>query len=131
MKKRVLLSVLVVVIFFSFVFMVSAQVNGTAVSDALACLDDKVGDCSSLSPEEQIFTALATGQCINEVQESASNGECWPSGSCDIRMTALAVLALSQSGRQTADAEEWLLSQRQVPSELIWYLQVENPAGET
>jgi hypothetical protein len=133
MKKSVLLGVLSVMILFSSAYAISAQVNGTQsiVNDALSCLNDKVDDCSALSLEEQIFSALATGKCVSEIQESASNDECWPSGACNVRMTALATLALNKAGRQTDEAEAWLLSRRETPSDLIWYLQIENPAGDT
>ena len=129
MKKRTLLIFLSVAVLFSLALAISAQTTETKskVNDALSCLNNEIDDCSSLSLEEKIFSALATGKCVNEIRDESNDDECWPSGSCNVRTTSLATLALSQSGINTEDAEEWLLDQEETPTGLIWYLQIDSP----
>jgi len=98
------------------------------VKKAYDCLQTKVDDkeCDKLSSVEAIFTLMGLGDCKNEVWDYSDNDKCWPKGKCDIKETAQAVLALDKLGENTDDAKEWLLNQKIVPEDLIWYLQIEN-----
>ena len=139
MKKEVVVGLLF--IFLTLILLSSLQAQTTLVNEtakidkAYACLGSKTNTtakCSSLSTEEKTFSLLAISQCKNELMsDSQNNGECWPSGNCRIKTTAQAILALDNSNQQTSTAQDWLLSQNKSPTELIWYLQVENPDGAT
>jgi hypothetical protein len=132
MKKRGLFSILFISIILMLSFAISAQSGledeQEKVDEAYECLEGKVeGKCSSLSTEEKVFSLLAIDECQAEVMsDSANDGQCWPSSNCRLKTTAQAVLALDNTGVNTDDAEEWLLSQNITPAELIWYLEIES-----
>jgi hypothetical protein len=129
-KKRILGISIIFLILISFSFLqaqVSSEEEEEKIDNAYSCLADKVeGECSSLSLEEKTFSLLAINECKEEVIADSSNEECWPDGSCRLKETAQAVLALDSAGANTDDAQQWLLSQNRTPSDLIWYLQIES-----
>lgn len=133
MKKEVLMGILIFSLIFAFPLLLAEDENSSSsilsVEDkAYACLEDKVGDCSTLtSLEDKIFSLLSIKQCGDEVLEaSQGNGECWPSSSCELETTAKATLALDSSNRDTTDAETWLKTQSKTSIDLLWYLQIES-----
>lgn len=140
MKKSVLVSILCVYLLLGIMF-VSAQTNGTNATvslsdtsidlsgfdDGYKCLNDKVkGNCNSLSTEEKIFSVLATGVCRSELESEKSSAGCFPSGNCQTKLTAQAILALDELGVTVDDSKAWLLSQNETPEDVIWYLQIES-----
>ncbi len=99
---------------------------------AYNCLKDIVENrtCDSLPIGDQIFALLSIGECESELLSQAkkninNESECWPKNRCDVKTTAQAILALHESGTNAAVAEEWLLNQRMVPDELVWYLEID------
>ena len=64
-------------------------------------------------------------QGLISLKEKSNNEECWPTGSCTVKDTALSILALSGIGRNTEKAENWLMLKNGTPSELKWYLQID------
>jgi len=94
--------------------------------DCLANKTEKKG-CNNLVVEEKVFSSLAIGACQEELFDSSRGGKCWPESGCTIKATAQAILALDKAGKNTDDAQAWLLSQKTSPSDLIWYLQIESP----
>lgn len=126
MKKSVFVFTLFFVLI-SLSFISAAEDTNENVQKAYACLKDKIDDrtCEKLSLEEKIFSLLAVGQCQQELIDESSSDDCWPSGDCDIKSTSQAVLALSNSGSNVNDAKDWLLSKKQTPSDMDWYLQIE------
>ena len=127
-KKRILGIFIVFLVLLSF-SLFQAQENSTEekVDEAYSCLEEKVdGNCDSLTTEEKIFSLLAINECKTELIEDSSNEECWPSESCKLKTTSQAVLALDNSNTNVDEAQQWLLSQKRTPSELMWYLQIES-----
>lgn len=120
MKKSVLLIIILALFLFP---LVSSQLNNTQVTNGFSCLNTQVGDCTALSIGEQIFTSLADGKCTSLIAGSSNNG-CWPSGSCDIKTTAQAVLALQNSGLSTSQSLTWLTSQELPTSDINWFMQI-------
>ena len=107
----------------------SEDLNDNAkVTLAYECLEDLVEErtCDKLSLEEKIFTVMAIGDCKSELKDESKSNECWPKSGCNIKSTAQAILALDRAGSSTSDAEDWLISQNQTPSEIIWYLQIDS-----
>ena len=93
------------------------------IEDGFECLEDKADDCSGLTTQEITLTILATpdnifDDCVQELEDRESSDN-WG----NVRDTALAILALKHAGKDTESAEEWLLDQEQIPTELIWYMQ--------
>jgi hypothetical protein len=103
------------------------------VSLAYDCLYDSIQEknCSRLSLEEQIFSLLAIGECYDEVMDASRLEECWPKTGCDIKTTALAVLALDNANQDIEKAKDWLLSQNATPTDLNWYLEIESDKKTT
>lgn len=127
MKKDVLFVILLALFLLP---VIAAQVNDTQVNNGFACLNSKVGDCTSLSINEQIFSSLADGECTSLIAGSSNNG-CWPAGSCDIKTTAQAVLALHNSGLSTSASESWLASQELSTPDISWFLQINTNTNST
>lgn len=129
MQKRIF-GIVFVLIFILAGQLVLAQEDNLSVSEkvdmAYQCLNDKVeGNCESLSLQEQTFSVLATGECRSELSSASDDGKCWPNGNCRIKETAQAILAMSNTGSSTASAEDWLLSQKAIPRDVEWILQVD------
>ena len=140
MRKKVVVGIFISLIFFTAILSlvsVSAATNSTdeqkKIDDAYKCLEDKAGtDCSTFSLEEKTFSLLADNLCRSEVISDSSNeSQCWPSGSCKVKTTAQAVLALDNSGTNTEKAQDWLMAQNRTPTELAWYLEIESSEPTT
>lgn len=133
MKERALFATTILLLILVTSLVVSQETTEIEkVDEAYQCLEDRVGDCSSLSSEEKIFSLLAVNKCKAEViQDSMNTEECWPSSGCKIKTTAQAILALDNSNSDVEKAEDWLLSQNRTPTELNWYLEIESPRETT
>lgn len=112
------------VIIFSIFLLLVLPFATAGEDEAIECLNEKIGDCSSLNLEEQIFSLLAVSKCKAEILEDSEDSECWPQYSCEVKPTAQAIFALGNSG--TLDAEDWLLEQDQPSIDLEWYLQIDS-----
>jgi len=113
--------------------------NDARIDLAYECLSHKIGnltsddddeiseaDCRKMTSEERAFTVMSTGECVDElIDESRNDGLCWPKANCDVKSTAQAIWALDSDGRDTEKAKNWILDQKSVPKDLIWYLQIE------
>ncbi len=134
MRKKVLLFTVLIIFLISFVIAESSEEcdESCKVNKAQDCLKEKVRDsCSSLSPEERIFSLLAVGDCKSEVMDDSMNDECWPSSNCNLKSTAQAILALDNTGGGINDAKEWIISQNTTPTNLDWLLQIESSEKTT
>jgi hypothetical protein len=141
MKKRVLLSMILLSLLFIMPFTLSenngtieiddSDISNSQIKKAYDCLENRVDDECSSSLEDNIFTLLAIKKCKEDVLDESTNNECWPKSSCKIKTTAQAILALNKVGTETNEAEKWLISQNKTSSEVIWYLQIESPEATT
>lgn len=124
MKKRAWFILLLLLVLSPF-FVTAA--NQTAIdAKAYECLESKVdGKCSTISPEEKIFSLLAIGKCKTELLAEESSEGCWPEDDCKIKTTAQAVLALRKAGDKTIESENWLSSNSITSPNVDWFLQVE------
>ncbi len=129
MVKKVLFSILLLVLMLS---VVSAESNETAqINKAYLWLTDAVNNFTGLSTEENSFALLALSydsamqsKGISELDDKR-DGDCWTEGSCNVKDTAMAIIALSNL-RTTADYEEWLLNENSTPTDLEWYIQIDS-----
>jgi hypothetical protein len=130
MKKSV--SLILITLLLAVSFVIADNGNETATQDpidlAYSCLREKIDDagCDRLPIESKIFSVLATGKCKNELIADSQNDECWPSGGCNIKSTAQAILALDKTSSDTEKAREWLLKQSGTPEDMMWYLQIDS-----
>jgi len=126
MKKVGVLLIFLFLIAFAFV---QGETDSDKIDAGISCLEKKIPDCSTLTVPEIAFTLLSPvssstkTDCKTALNSKKDSKNCWPSGSCTIKDTALAILALKYNGESTESAESWLLSQNKTPTDLIWYLQ--------
>ena len=125
MKKSGVFAVLFLLFFLLVSLSIATDDDTTTdkIEEGFVCLENKAGDCSSLTTQEIVLTILATpdnifDDCVNELKSRQSSDN-WG----NIRDTALAILALKHAGQNTTSAEEWILEREQIPTELIWYMQ--------
>jgi hypothetical protein len=145
-KKRsvFVLGLLIAILIISSLNVYAADENSTALDKAYNCIRNKVNssgeDCSKLLQEEQLAVLLSLGalgtqkDCLKALNESSlnNNGECWPSTSCKLKDTVMALLAMEKLNQDTSKIESWLLNQTKIANELIWYLQVDQTtSGES
>ena len=114
----------------------AAQTNTTdaqKVDHAYACMQNITTQktCDKMTTQEKIFSVLGASQCAESLASSAKNGECWPNTRCDTKTTAQAIWALNKAGMNTTKQVNWLLSQKQVPTDMEWYLEIESNNATT
>lgn len=118
-----------------FIFpLVSAQANETGYDLGYQCLNDLIDDkgLGALTSEELSFSLLALSHDSNRQTElgdalkAAGSDGCWPSGSCTLKDTSLALLALNQINEDTNSAENWLKNKTQPADDLVWFLQIDS-----
>lgn len=145
MKKTVMFSVLFLSILLVASFTLAQDTTEDEEEDATqalvdaayTCLEDSLGSgCADLTnPEALSYAILALGdqQCADKLLESSDKGEeeCWPSGSCKVKDTAIAMIALDQLNKDTTKIKAWLLTQTQVAKSLIWYIEIDADEATT
>ncbi len=124
MKRGILALILLTIIFIFLISLssVSSQEEcdeDCKVDKAYSCLSGKVGDCSTLTSEEKVFSLMALGKCKDDVLSDSKYKS-------DIKFTAQAILGLKNSGASTDEPASWLSSQNTTSTDLIWYLQIES-----
>jgi len=111
------------------------------IDKAFECLENKtVGKAKQMSIEEIAFIILASpksgilteykNELIARKYSQSTSLDCWPSGGCKVKDTALAVLALNHLGENTDRAEDWLSSKNKTATDIQWLLQ-EDSESET
>jgi hypothetical protein len=138
-EKRLLLSI-VVSLFAVFLAVnlsasVSAAVNGTSRVDlAYTWLSGKVSPWPAGDDGAFALMALSYDGILGQkgkdalIASSKNNGECWPSSGCNVKSTALAIIALNMIGYDTLKAENWLVSKKQSYVDTLsqWNLQIDS-----
>jgi len=112
------------------------ETQQSEIDKAYQCLTDQLGDnCGDTkSTKTAAFNLLSMAydagiqsDCKSSLIDKLNNN-CWSettSGTCDIKSTALAILALEYIGEDTDTYVDWLLSKRLSNTGLIWYMQVD------
>lgn len=98
------------------------------IEEAFECLEEEVGDCEDLTIQEKALVILAspddvTARCVSELKDAKNTASCWGDNGCNVKDTALAVLALDHAGENTATSEEWLIKQNKTATDVLWYLE--------
>ena len=114
-----------------------SDINKTNIQNGFDCLIEQVGsDCSGAKTIEEItLTILAspdgiTDDCVNKLVGLEKTNCFSTSGSCDIKETAMAILALNHIGKDTIKYTDWLVNQTAISQDLTWYMQ-QNSEGAT
>ena len=115
------------------------QIERESVNKAFSWLSNQVKDKWPTSVEDTALTLLALSyddylaykgrKAL--LEKSKYNNTCWvgESGNCEIKATALAILALNKLGRKTQLPENWILSRKTKFNaiNLNWNLQIDSP----
>ena len=130
-QKRAVLAIILILTFSIFL------VNATE-EEAYECLKDIVGtSCEKATTTEKAgFSLLALSYnssyqkvCRDKLIDlKNSNNICWgatASATCDLKSTALAVLALDYIDKDTNNYTDWLEAQKQTSTALDWYLEID------
>ena len=132
MKRGLILGVLILVIVIPFIVAdnsTSITSQSEKINSAYNCLKNLIDSkgCDSLSTEEKIFSLMTVSKCKSELIDDSDSGKCWPKSHCSIKTTAQALIALDEIHSDTSKPKEWLLKHEILPSDIIWYLQIESP----
>ena len=117
----------------------SAEINATKekkVTDSaylwLVSQMDGKWNTSSVNDNSLAMLALSYDDRMATAGKSAllaksKNSECWPSSACNVKSTALALLALSQIGEDTTKISDWLIAKQASYSStgVTWLLQAD------
>ncbi len=109
----------------------------TEVDKAYACLEDKLADnCAGTKSTKQASFNLLAASYSSSLQsdcKSTLNGlkknNCWgetDTGTCNIKSTALATLALKQIEENVDDQVSYLLDKKISGTGLTWYLEIDS-----
>src|SRR3989338_519499 len=108
------------------------------VNKGYTWLSDSVRGKWPVGTEDTAFSLLAlayddmlASQGKAALEETSKDLECWPKASCNVKETALAVMALARIGQDTSKAEEWLMAKNSTHSELNWFLQIDSAEKTT
>lgn len=138
-NKQIVFCIAILFMLLSLSSNVLAAINATEenalVNKGYTWLSDAVRGKWPAGTEDSAFSLLALAYDDSLAAEgrtaligkSRNDGECWPKDSCNVKDTALAVMALARIGQDTSRAEEWLMMQNSTPSELNWYMQLDSP----
>lgn len=128
--KRLVFLFSALAMFVIFVPFVIAQGNSTCgagdnsckIDKGYSCLKGEIKDksCDNLSPEEKVFSLLATGECESQVTSDSKYKS-------DIKYTSQAIIAGSNSG----NAKSWLFEKNRTSTGIDWFLEIESPKATT
>lgn len=131
---------LLFVILFSFLlisFSLAQQDETSAVSKAYSCLEKELGsNCGGTKSTKQAAFNLLAGSYDSSIQSSClstlndlKKDNCWPdsdTGTCNIKSTALAALALQHIGKNIDKEVNYLLGNKKIETGLTWYLEIDS-----
>jgi hypothetical protein len=128
--KREVMFIFIFVFFLLSVSLIYAS-EEDQVQKAYSCLETRINqtNCStSFSFEDKAFSFLATGdlRCQKEIMLQNLSNQCWPKSGCDVKSTAQAILGLNVKEINTTKAENWLLTQTAIPTDMDWFLEIES-----
>lgn len=134
MKKR--LAYLFLILAILLITTLVSAANETGIDKAYSCLKSELGDnCGDTKSTEQSALSLLAiahdsgkqSDCKSSLNNKKS-GDCWgttSSANCDLKSTALAVLALDNIGSSVSDSIEWLSSKEKLSKDLDWFLEID------
>lgn len=107
-----------------------STINLSSIDKGFACLESRVGEsCNGATTIQEIaLTILASPKnsvsqgCYNKLK-TYDKGTCFGTNSCNVKETALGILAYSHLRQDTAKYRSWLQNQTLVSSEIQWFMQ--------
>lgn len=136
-KKGVLLFLTLIVLTITLASLAIAQEPETEIDKAYSCLEENLADnCGNTRSTKQAAFNLLASSYSSSLQSDCKDSlidkikdDCWgetDTGSCNIKSTALATLALENVQTSVDDYTDYLLSKRIKNTGLTWYLQIDS-----
>jgi len=136
-KVNILLLILLITLLLP---LASAALNETVekevVGKSQVWLDQKVKTSMNLISSDEIslsMLALSYDSAVltdgkAALVKKSKNSQCWPSSSCDVKSTSLAILALNSIGENTDAAADWIFARKTTYTStgIIWDLQIDS-----
>lgn len=126
-----------IILIASFTTIISAAENLTDIEKGYSCLKTSVDstNCVTRNIRLNAFNLLAGAydsstqtKCRAALLSKKNANECWPeteAGTCDLKSTAMAIIALNRIGEDVEKPINWTLSHKRLENGLIWYLEIE------
>ncbi len=139
-RKKSVQAILITLILFSILslnLIISEEETQTEIDKAYACFETELGDnCGNTRSTKQAAFNLLAGSYSSSFQsdcKSALNkikkSNCWgetDTSPCNIKSTALALLALEHVQADTEDYVKWLLDNKKSQTGLTWFLEIDS-----
>jgi hypothetical protein len=108
----------------------SSSTSTDAIGKAYQCLQGQVDnkDQNSISVQEAIFGILALGsnsKLISAIDSKIVTGDHWQESSNPLKDTSQVMLAYNRIGKDTSAIKKWILTKKQVATDLTWYLEID------
>ena len=136
-QKRVVALVLAFLIIGLIASINAADINTSDLDKAYGCLKDSItnNNCATKNIQLNAFNLLAgsydsslQSKCKASLLAKKNANNCWPStegGTCDLKSTAISIIALSRIGEDVEKAINWTLDHKRLETGLIWYLEID------
>ena len=136
-QKRVVALVFAFIIIISIASIHAANANASDLDKAYGCLKDTItnNNCVTRNIQLNAFNLLAgaydstlQSKCKSSLLAKKNANNCWPlteGGNCDIKSTAISIMALSRIGEDVEKAINWTLDRKRLETGLIWYLEID------
>ena len=138
-KKKVLFafSIIAVFLLIFLIIPITFAAEDEAITKAYSCLKTQLGDnCGGTSNTEQISFNLLAMAHDSKVQSDCKSilknkkkEACWAetdAGSCNLKSTGIAVLALLNIGEKVDDSIKWIFDKKQTKTGLTWFLEIDS-----
>jgi len=134
-EKRVIILIILISLFILSNNII-AQEKNTQVDKAYTCFESEVGnDCGNTKSTRQNAFNLLAASYKSDLQSSCKSSlkqkikeNCWgetDTGVCNIKSTALSILALDHVNENVKDYVDWLKSKRINEKELTWFIEID------
>ncbi|MBS3078779.1 hypothetical protein J4218_01530 [Candidatus Pacearchaeota archaeon] len=137
-QKRVVLFLMFLVVGILFSSLISAAeiTQSSEVDRAYSCLISTIGsNCSTRNVQLNAFNLLAISydeslqeKCKASLISKKNTNNCWPStegGSCEVKPTALSIIALLKIDVDVEKEINWTLSKQKLENSLTWFLEID------
>ncbi len=112
----------------------TSSTNLTMMEKGRKCVQNQIDDkggCSELSFQEKVFSLASIGSCKGDLLDEKSTEGCFPKGGCEVKSTAISLLALKNTNSDISGIGDWISSQNKTASDMTWFLQITPEVEET
>lgn len=134
--KKSVISILIALLIININLIFAGEHQQNEIDKSYSCLEKELGDnCGNTKSTKQTAFNLLASAYDSNIQKACKlslnekkQGVCWgetDDGQCNIKSTALAVLALNHIGENVDEQIKWLLENRISDTKLTWFLEID------